>query len=234
MAGGAGGAGGAGRPRQHPTYEHPEFGHSPDELAHVHATREHPTSFTLTPPHAPRVETELFKATRAAILADDEPCWVCGVRPSDLRDPKRAQDPRINPFGAERIEAHHVKIERSLANAIDRERLAADEPSVLEFATVEAWADSRHNNRAFCDQCHRIAPHAIHSALWPIVVATKYARRDPETGMPYQFAARTELQAERALAADDRIEADVERALDAVAQAATAGRIVAPAEEMKK
>lgn len=189
-----------------------EHGYPAHDTSHVHETEEEISSYTLTPPHAPRTETELFKATRAAILADDESCWVCGVKPSDLRDPERSQDPRINPFGAIHIEAHHVIIERSLSNAIDYERLAVDYPTVREFETVEQWADSRYNNKAFCDRCHRTAPHAIHHALWAIVVATKYAKRDA-TGRPYQFAARNEHEADLAEQRDEAIEAPVESAL---------------------
>lgn len=193
--------------------KHPEYGHAAEELAHVHETREHPVAITLTPPHAPRVETDLFRQTRARIIAEDRPCWSCGVRPSDLHDPARAADPHVNPWGAKAIEAHHVWIERSLANAIDYERLAADFPSVRFYATVEEWADSLDNNDAFCDQCHRLAPHSAHRAGMPIVRAQRYAKRDPETGLPYQFAAATELQAQRAIARDEHIVADVEEAL---------------------
>lgn len=195
--------------------QHPEQGRSTVELAQVHVVHEHPTALTLTPPHAVRTETERFRQTRERLVhALNAPCFICRVRQSDLDDPARRADPRVNPFDATVMECHHVHIERSLANAIDRELLAADYPSVRQYATVEEWADSEDNNAAFCDACHRLAPHAVHRAGWPIVQAARYARRDPETGLPYLFAAATPVQAQAALARDERIVADVERMLD--------------------
>lgn len=186
---------------------------SSEALEHVHEAKAEFSEVTLTPPHPPRTETPLYEAThKRLIFAEDRPCFGCGVRHSDLQDSARKADPQVNPFGAEMMESHHFPVERSLATAIDRERVAADYPTVRQFKTLIEWVDSEYNILILCDQCHRLADHAIHRALWQDVIAEKYAIRDPQTGKRYEFAA-TEKDATAEEAQDETIVEDVAKAL---------------------
>lgn len=167
-----------------------------DTLSHVHETREPEAPIELTPPHLPRKETPIYQRThKRLVIEEDRPCFICGVRKSTLSDPAQ------NPFGATDIETHHFPIERSLLAAIDRELLARDFPTVLQFKTLEEWIDSEYNLLCLCDPCHRLAPHAIHRAHYDAFIAEKYARRDAQ-GHVYEFAAESEQQATQLEAVD--------------------------------
>lgn len=144
-----------------------------DRLQHVHPTREAVSSVELSPPHPPRTETPAYVRAHKRLIDElDTPCWVCGARRSE---------------GAS-IESHHYPIERSLAAAVDVERLAADYPSVRDYGDFMDWVDSEHNLICLCAEHHR-GPQGIHHTLAQDFLALKYARRDPATGRPYIFAA---------------------------------------------
>lgn len=176
-----------------------------ETLEHVHETTEQLASIELTPPHGPRAETPAYRAAHEHLLyVRNEGCWCCGVRHSDLMDESRRADRRINPYGATQMESHHFPIERSLIDGIDRDRLAQDYPSVLLFETLEEWVDTEHNLVACCDQCHRGIGVSFHHALFQDLMAKKFAKRDPESGAPYVFAA-TKADAGAALAEDEAI-----------------------------
>lgn len=173
-------------------------------ISHVHETHVSVSNVELTPPHPPRTETPVYRAThKRLVITEDRPCYVCGVRRSDLRDPVRRKDKTINPYGAKSNESHHWPVERSLADSIDPQLVAAAFPSVKQFKTFIEWVDSEFNMLVLCDKCHRLAPHAIHHAVWQDVIATKFALRDT-TGDVYQFAA-TAQDAAQAEALDERI-----------------------------
>jgi hypothetical protein len=158
-------------------------------LSHAHETHEAVSGIEIEPPHPPRKETPLYRAThKRLVVTEDRPCYVCGVRRSDLRDPKRRADKTINPYGSKSVETHHWPVERSLADAVDPELVAQVFPSVRQFKTFIEWVDSEANMLVLCDQCHRLADHAIHRALWQDVIATKFAMRDA-AGHRYAFAA---------------------------------------------
>ena len=176
-----------------------------DTLSHVHITKESVSSEELTPPHPPREETPIYRATHKRLVEDeDRPCFVCGVRGSDLLDPARQADVRVNPYGAADQESHHWPVERSLLGGVDPELVARDYPSVRQFKTFEEWVDSEFNMLVLCSACHRTADHAIHHSLWQDVIATKYAREDT-AGDRYQFVA-TAKDASQVEAKDEQIE----------------------------
>lgn len=177
-------------------------------LQHVHETHESVSTISLTPPHLPRTETPIYKATHERlVIQEDRPCFVCGVRHSDLQDEARRADPKINPKGSVQQESHHWPIERSLLTGIDRERLAQDYPTVRQFKSLEEWVDSEFNMLVLCDQCHR-GEQGIHHVLPQDFFAAKYAIRDAE-GEVYIFAA-TEKDAAKDEAEDAKILAEVE------------------------
>lgn len=173
-------------------------------LARVHVTAEAISSRECEPPHPPRAETPIYRAThKRLVVTEDRPCYVCGVRRSDLLNKARRNDPRINPYGAKTQESHHFPVERGLLAAVDRELLAQAYPSVRQFKTLEEWVDSEHNMLVLCSSCHRLADHAIHRALWQDVVATKFAIRDA-SGHRFEFAASAK-DAARVEAADEAL-----------------------------
>jgi len=94
----------------------------------------------LYPPHPPRRPTALYNKSHHKLVVElDRPCLVCGVRNSDLQDPKRRNDPKINPWGAKQNESHHRLVEDSLANAIDIAKFNKHiRPGLLKHTSNEA------------------------------------------------------------------------------------------------
>ena len=173
-------------------------------LQHVHATIEPDTHIELTPPHPPRTETPIYTAThRRLVIVEDRPCFICGVRRSDLRDPKRKRDPIVNPYKATALETHHWPVERSLADAIDPTLVAQTYPTVRQFKTFIAWVDSEYNMLVLCSACHRTADHAIHKAHWQDVIATKFGKRD-SAGDRYTFVA-SDADEQQNITADEHL-----------------------------
>lgn len=170
-------------------------------LSRIHETRESEAPIELIPPHPPRTETPIYQRTHhRLVVVEDRPCFICGVRKSVLASVARA-DPEQNPLGATDIETHHFPVERALLAALDRELLARDYPTVHQFKTLEEWVDSEYNMLVLCDQCHRLAPHAIHRAHYDAFIAEKYGKRDAQ-GHRYEFAAEDEQQAKQLEAVD--------------------------------
>lgn len=126
-------------------------------LSHVHATTEGVASVEMTPPHPPREETpEYNKAHHHLVYELDEPCAMCGVRHSTLKDPKQ------NPFGATALETHHYPIERSLLDACDFSKVGLVFPQVKDIKSLNDFVDSEHNLMVLCDIHHRHPLHGIH------------------------------------------------------------------------
>jgi len=145
-----------------------------DALKHVHVTHEAVTVEELTPPHEPREDTPAYRRAHKHLIEElDTPCWLCGSKESR--------------------ESHHFPVERSLAGAVDIERLAVDHPEVREYPDLMDWVDSEHNLLVLCADCHR-GPGGIHHALAQDVFIRRYARRG------YVFAASpTEAPKDEAL-----------------------------------
>lgn len=132
-------------------------GETTEILSHVHATTEGVASVEMTPPHPPREETpEYNKAHHHLVYELDEPCAMCGVRHSTLKDPKQ------NPFGATALETHHYPIERSLLDACDFAKVGLVFPQVKDIESLNAFVDSEHNLMVLCDIHHRHPLHGIH------------------------------------------------------------------------
>ena len=131
-----------------------------DILSRVHMTKEEVASIEMTPPHAPRVETEAYrKSHHYLVVTQDKPCQICGVRQSTLADPAR------NPFGAKAMETHHYPIERSLVDACDPTKVHQAYPEVIDEPTLLAFVDSPRNLVVLCDVHHRSLRLGIHHLL---------------------------------------------------------------------
>ncbi|HEX7735870.1 MAG TPA: hypothetical protein VF458_13465 [Ktedonobacteraceae bacterium] len=126
-------------------------------LSRVHATTEGIASVEMTPPHPPREETpEYTKAHHHLIYDLDEPCAMCGVRHSTLKDPAQ------NPFGATALETHHYPIERSLVAACDPAKVGLVFPQVKDLESLNGFVDSENNLMVLCDIHHRHPLYGIH------------------------------------------------------------------------
>ena len=134
-----------------------ENGGSTEILSRVHATTEGIAAVEMTPPHPPREETpEYVKAHHHLVYELDEPCAMCGVRHSTLKDPAQ------NPFGAAALETHHYPIERSLLDACDPSKVGLVFSQVKDVKTLNDFVDSEHNLMVLCDIHHRHPLHGIH------------------------------------------------------------------------
>ncbi len=166
----------------------PDLFPTPGTLTHVHETHLSMSVIELSPPHDPREDTPIYRATHARlVIKEDRPCFICAVRYSDLRDPVRRNDLAINPMQAVTQETHHWPIERSLASAIDGDLLAKDYPSVLQYKTLIEWIDSEFNMLVLCSTCHR-GETGVHHVAAQDFFAAKYAIKGAD-GASYQFAA---------------------------------------------
>jgi hypothetical protein len=135
------------------------------------------------PQHDKRTESPTYKASHQdMVVAKDLPCLVCGIRNSDLKDPKRRGDPKINPYGATQMETHHHVIEWALGNAIDPAKFARTilpnlkhkyptEPMYqhpMSHVDILKWVDSEHNLWVLCDVHHRHKWVGIHEISYPL------------------------------------------------------------------
>lgn len=136
------------------------------------------------PEHAKRTETSEYKAIHhQMVVVEDQGCLSCGVRNSIVKDPVRASDPKLNPYGAKAVETHHHVIEWALAKAIDlgkfndrivrhiRMKPHHDPVYDQDFTQdqMEAWIDHHRDNLwPICDVHHRHKFGGIHAITYPI------------------------------------------------------------------
>lgn len=142
----------------------------------AHVIKELVAQYEIIPPHAPREETPEYKAAHHALLVDqDAPCAVCGVTHSLLQSPARL-DPASNPFGATQMESHHRHIMRSLADACDPAKVAADFPDagITDPVSLLHWVDSIDNLIPLCDVHHRSTRYGVHHVPMEIFLAQRY------------------------------------------------------------
>lgn len=122
------------------------------------------------PPHDVRTTSPEYRKVHHHLVYElDEPCWICGVRQSQL------------PPG-EHNESHHVAVEWALANAVDPKLVAADfEPDrILASNADDAWLrhflDSEGNMLILCSAHHRHGLVGIHSVTYPAWVVQRWER----------------------------------------------------------
>lgn len=149
-------------------------GSQPHEVA-AHAVTRRLMETIAYPEHDPRTESEEYKRVHHHLVVElDEPCWICGVRNSTLRDPEK------NPRGAKQMETHHYHVEWALANAIDPAKILADFPDLgaADAEHLRQWLDSEGQMLVLCDTCHRHPLYGIHSITYPAWVAQRWLRQD--------------------------------------------------------
>lgn len=120
------------------------------------------------PPHEPRKASAIYARTHAKLVVEmDEPCWICGVRHSDVV--RMAVDDRKHW----QIETHHAELEWAAEKAFeqDDEMLAKIEADFAgKFAdstSLREWLDSEGNMLILCATHHRGARTGIHMISYP-------------------------------------------------------------------
>jgi hypothetical protein len=151
------------------------------------ATQDHDQAETLKveviiPGHEPRTTTELFRRSRAQLLAECPWCAICGATAEESGHP---------------LEAHHHPIERSLANMVDWGRFADDAKRGLwgDKAAAFDWSafhpdqwetfvdDMTVNGLMLCKAHHTGGDEGIHALPFPLWIAQRYGREG------YRFSA---------------------------------------------
>lgn len=113
------------------------------------------------PDHDPRTQSAEYKKVHHHLVYElDEPCWVCGVRQSQL------------PAG-QHMETHHWHVEWALANRIDIDAIVRDFPDAKDF---RHWLDSEGNMLVLCSEHHRHGLAGIHEITYPAWVAQRWLR----------------------------------------------------------
>lgn len=142
-----------------------------DLLAHVHVQKQEIAEWELIPPHDPRETTPAYQAAHHHLVYElDTPCTQCGVRQSTLGNPA------ANRFKATQMESHHRHIMRSLANACDPAKVAADFPDagITDQESLLRWVDSEANMQVLCSTHHRSPTYGIHHVPSEVFRAQRY------------------------------------------------------------
>ena len=138
------------------------------------------------PPHDPRRASEEYHRTHHKLVVQmDEPCWVCGIRNSDVQ--------KLNPADRRswQIETHHSELEWAAEKAFEtdpvmleklitdlngktpQEHLAsvvAEVGAVVhgdDPAALREFLDSEGNMLVLCATHHRAGRTGIHSITYP-------------------------------------------------------------------
>lgn len=133
----------------------------------------HPQSRTLKetvyyPSHDPRRASAEYERVHHHLVYElDEPCWICGLRQSEL------------PTG-QHMETHHRALEWALANAADPSKILADFPEMgaADDPHLREWLDSESNMFVLCPAHHRHGLYGVHMITMPAWIAQRYLRDD--------------------------------------------------------
>lgn len=115
------------------------------------------------PPHDPRTASAEYRRVHDHLVHElDSPCWICGVRNSDVV--RWPADVRRH-F---QLETHHTEIEWAAANGVDLAYVIRDFPSIHDHDQLVEWIDSEHNMLVLCAAHHRGHFTGIHSVSYPV------------------------------------------------------------------
>jgi hypothetical protein len=137
------------------------------------------------PPHEKRHASTLYRKTHNKLILEmDTPCWICGIRHSDVvKLPKEEQSKW-------QMETHHSELEWAAASAFATDKKMLQKLSV-DFALImndpdklRQWLDSEGNMLVLCATHHRGLRTGIHSITYP---AWKLQRYEYDGG--FQFIA---------------------------------------------
>ncbi|MHB8742585.1 MAG: hypothetical protein ACYC9L_05605 [Sulfuricaulis sp.] len=123
------------------------------------------------PPHEPRKASAVYRKTHHKLVVEmDEPCWICGIRHSDV---VRLTDTRtgltdIREQRRRQLETHHDELEWAAANGTDLEAITRDFPVIMQDPKrLRDWLDSEGNMLVLCALHHRGPRTGIHSITYP-------------------------------------------------------------------
>lgn len=144
----------------------------PQDVRRIHEMRHLVHEDVFYPPHAPRTESEEYRAVHhQLVVVEDSPCFICGLRNSQLADPT------LNTSGVKEMETHHRWVEWALAGAVDPDKLKNFFTDPID--DVAAFVDHHRDNlMVLCDRHHRHREVGIHELTYPIWVAQKFVRED--------------------------------------------------------
>lgn len=127
------------------------------------------------PPHEPRKASPEYGRTHRRLVVElDEPCWICGIRHSDVAEiPDPAERRRWQ------LETHHDELEWAAANGVDLTLITRDFPAILNNpARLRDWLDSEGNMLVLCATHHRGARTGIHSITYPAWKLQRWQGKD--------------------------------------------------------
>ena len=120
------------------------------------------------PDHDPRKASAEYKKVHQHLIYElDSPCWICGIRQSQL------------PAG-EFMETHHWHVEWALVNRIDPSLIIQDFP----MDNLQEWLDSEGNMLVLCSEHHRHGLIGIHSITYPAWVAQRWLKDGHDISKP--------------------------------------------------
>lgn len=122
---------------------------------------------------ARRASAEYERLHHHLVYELDEPCWICGVRQSQL------------PAG-QHMETHHWHVEWALANRVDPAKILADFPEMgaADEPHLRAWLDSEGNMLVLCPDHHRHGLVGIHMITYPAWVAQRWLSDGHDIAQP--------------------------------------------------
>jgi hypothetical protein len=138
-------------------------------VTEAHELRETLTVDVITPGHAPRITTPLFRHSKQALMASQHPprCFICQQTEAELGQP---------------LEAHHVGVERSFAEGeIDWEMVKADFPDFdwASFDPSNPYAfvdDMQAQGLLLCKRHHTGKGTGIHDIPYPLWRMQRYLK----------------------------------------------------------
>lgn len=136
------------------------------------------------PEHPPREETEEYKKVHHHLIVElDAPCYICGIRNSELGDVS------VNTHGVKQMETHHL-LEWALIDALSPSKVAHQFD--LPPDRVQAFLDHGYGNlMVLCDRHHRHEEVGIHELSYPIWLAQKFLRDDYTLTIDHSKAGET-------------------------------------------
>lgn len=133
------------------------------------------------PEHDPRKASATYRRTHDRLVVElDTPCWICGIRHSDVL--KIADEKERRHW---QIETHHAELEWAAERAFEDDgemfaKLLADIHLKVHGDPDDAlreWLDSEGNMLCLCAVHHRGGQTGIHSTPYPIWKLQRYQHR---------------------------------------------------------
>lgn len=130
------------------------------------------------PPHDPRTASPEYRHTHDHLVVElDTPCWICGVRNSQLAAITDAPTRKWST-----LETHHAEIEWAAEKAFEDDgtmltALVADLGQTIAAATPDGlreFLDSEGNMLVLCALHHRGPQTGIHSITYPCWKLQRY------------------------------------------------------------